>query len=252
MSNKTEMERITYLEKRVAELQKELAEAQSPRIFGKVLVTLILVGFCYLVWKCRTFIKWGLLALIGWWIFGGTITNTFNSVGKWCSEVSADFKASSKAEDEHERQLERLKAETDAANSRVRTEAEAAATTTKATADADVARTTADANARTQVLQAEEAVKQADWERGQAERRNDAVNDAIRSGHWNASTPMTNPAVSAPESPEIVKPSTVSMPIAEPVTEAEPKPNVTVNAPGRQPTVTRTQEGNTTRVVVRF
>jgi hypothetical protein len=246
------MDRITYLEKRVAELQKELAEAQSPRIFGKVLITLILVGFCYLVWKCRTFIKWGLLALIGWWIFGGTITNTFNSVSKWCSEVRADYRASSKVEDEHERHLERLKAETDAANSRVRTEAEAAATTTKATADADVARTTADANARTQVLQAEEAAKQADWERGQAERRNDAVNDAIRSGHWNASTPMTNPAVSAPESPEIVKPSTAPMPIAEPVAEAESKPNVTVNAPGRQPTVTRTQEGNTTRVVVRF
>ena len=252
MADKTDTERITYLEKRVAELQKELAEAQNPRIFGKVLITLILVGFCYLVWKCRTFIKWGLLALIGWWIFGGTITNTFNSVSKWCSEVSADFKASSKADDEHERHLERLKAETDAANSRVRTEAEAAATTTKATADADVARTTADANARTQVLQAEEAAKQADWERGQAERRNDAVNDAIRSGHWNASTPMTNPAVSAPESPEIVRPSTQPMPIAEPVTEASSNPNVTVNAPGRQPTVTRTQEGNTTRVVVRF
>lgn len=252
MADKTDTERIAYLEKRVAELQKELAEAQNPRIFGKVLVTLILVGFCYLVWKCRTFIKWGLLALIGWWIFGGTITNTFNSVSKWCSEVRADYRASSKAEDEHERHLERLKAEADAANSRVRTEAEAAATTTKATADADVARTTADANARTQVLQAEETAKQADWERGQAERRNDAVNDAIRSGHWNASTPMTNPAVSVPESPEIVKPSTQPMPIAEPVAEAGPKPNVTVNAPGRQPTVTRTQEGNTTRVVVRF
>lgn len=241
MADKTDTERIAYLEKRVAELQKELAEAQNPRIFGKVLVTLILVGFCYLVWKCRTFIKWGLLAFIGWWIFGGTITNTFNSVSKWCSEVRADYRASSKAEDEHERHLERLKAEADAANSRVRTEA-----------DADVARTTADANARTQVLQAEESAKQADWERGQAERRNDAVNDAIRSGHWNASTPMTNPAVSAPESPEIVKPSTAPMPIAEPVAEAGPKPNVTVNAPGRQPTVTRTQEGNTTRVVIKF
>ena len=245
MADKTDTERIAYLEKRVSELQKELAEAQNPRIFGKVLVTLILVGFCYLVWKCRTFIKWGLL---GWWIFGGTITNTFNSVSKWCSEVRADYRASSKAEDEHERHLERLKAEADAANSRVRTEAEANATTTKASADADVARTTADANARTQVLQAEEAAKQADWERGQAERRNDAVNDAIRSGHWNASTPMINPAVSAPESPEIVKPSTQPMPIAE----SETKPNVTVNASGRQPTVTRTQEGNTTRVVVRF
>ena len=222
MSNKTEMDRITYLEKRVAELQKELAEAQNPRIFGKVLVTLILVGFCYLVWKCRTFIKWGLLALIGWWIFGGVITNTFNSVSKWCSEVSADFKASSKAEDEHERHLELLRAETDAANSRVRTEAEATATTTKASADADVARTTADANARTQVLQAEEAAKQAEWERGQAERRNDAVNDAIRGGHWHSNTPTTQPEVSAPPAPEIVKP-------AAPAEESKPENNVVPN-----------------------
>lgn len=249
MTNKTEMDRITYLEKRVAELQKELAEAQNPRIFGKVLVTLILVGFCYLVWKCRTFIKWGLLALIGWWIFGGTITNTFNSVSKWCSEVSADFKASSKAEDEHERHLELLKAETDAANSRVRTEAEAAAATTKASADADVARTTADANARTQVLQAEEAAKQAEWERGQAERRNDAVNDAIRGGHWHSNTPMTQPEVSAPPAPEIAKP-------AAPAEEAKPEtnvaPNVTVNSTGCTPKIERTVNGNTTRVVVRF
>lgn len=251
MSNKTEMDRITYLEKRVAELQKELAEAQNPRIFGKVLVTLILVGFCYLVWKCRTFIKWGLLALIGWWIFGGTITNTFNSVSKWCSDVRADYRASSKAEDEHERHLERLKAETDAANSRVRTEAEATATTTKASADADVARTTADANARTQVLQAEEAAKQAEWERGQAERRNDAVNDAIRGGHWHSNTPMTQPEVSAPPAPEIVKPAA-----ATPAKESKPEnnvaPNVTVNSTGCTPKIERTVSGNTTRVVVRF
>lgn len=244
MADKTDTERIAYLEKRVAELQKELAEAQNPRIFGKVLVTLILVGFCYLVWKCRTFIKWGLLALIGWWIFGGTITNTFNSVSKWCSEVSADFKASGKAEDEHERHLERLKAETDAANSRVRAEAEATATTTKATADADVARTTADANARTQVLQAEEAVKQAEWERGQAERRNDAVNDAIRNGNWNATQP-TRVETSTPPSPPVEKPQ---------CEHRHPHHDcpVKVNAPGHKPHIERTQDGNITRVIVKF
>lgn len=251
MADKTDTERIAYLEKRVAELQKELAEAQNPRIFGKVLVTLILVGFCYLVWKCRTFIKWALLALIGWWIFGGVITNTFNSVSKWCSEVSADFKASSKAEDEHERHLELLKAETDAANSRVRTEAEATATTTKASADADVARTTADANARTQVLQAEEAAKQAEWERGQAERRNDAVNDAIRGGHWHSNTPMTQPEVSAPPAPEIAKPAAAT-PAEESKPETNVAPNVTVNSTGCTPKIERTVNGNTTRVVVRF
>ena len=231
MADKTDTERIAYLEKRVAELQKELAEAQNLRIFGKVLVTLILVGFCYLVWKCRTFIKWGLLALIGWWIFGGTITNTFNSVSKWCSEVSADFKASGKAEDEHERHLERLKAETDAANSRVRTEA-----------DADVARTTADANARTQVLQAEEAVKQAEWERGQAEKRNDAVNYAIREGIWGAEdeevpVETKNPVhINESDDDGISDVSNVKA-----ATDSETVPKIM-----------RMQDGNTTRVIVRF
>ena len=248
MTDKTDTERITYLEKRVSELQKELAEAQNPRIFGKVLVTLILVGFCYLVWKCRTFIKWGLLALVGWWIFGGTITNTFNSVSKWCSEVSADFKASSKAEDEHERHLERLKAETDAANSRVRTEAEATATTTKATADADVARAAADANARTQVLQAEEAVKQADWERSQAEKRNDAVNAAIREGTWGANDKVVPLETKSP------------VPIKETVNEtvgttnkinSGPNVKVTTNSE-TEPKIIRTQNGNVTRVTVQL
>ena len=248
MTDKTDTERITYLEKRVAELQKELAEAQNPRIFGKVLVTLILVGFCYLVWKCRTFIKWGLLVLIGWWIFGGTITNTFNSVSKWCSEVSADFKASSKAEDEHERHLELLKAETDAANSRVRIEAEATATTTKATADADVARTTADANARTQVLQAEEAAKQADWERGQAEKRNDAINDAIRGGTWNSKAEETPIETKNPV--PINKTPDKS---TETLDESNIGPDVkVVTNKNIKPKIIRTQEGNITRVTVRF
>ena len=248
MADKTDTERIAYLEKRVSELQKELAEAQNPRIFGKVLVTLILVGFCYLVWKCWPFIKWGLLTLIGWWIFGGTITNTVNSVSKWCSEVSADFKASSKAEDEHERHLERLKAETDAVNSRVRTEAEASATTTKATADADVARSTADANARTQVLQAEEAAKQAEWERGQAEKRNDAVNQAIREGTWGA---KDKPVPVETKNPVPIK-ETVNE-SAGPANEINSGPvgKVTTDS-GAGPKIIRTQEGNVTRVTVRL
>jgi hypothetical protein len=237
MADKTDTERITYLENRVTELQKELAEAQNFRIFGKVLVTLILVGFCYFIWKCRTFIKWGLLALIGWCIFGGTITNSFNSVSKWCSEVSADIKASNKAEDEHERQLERLKAETNAANSRVRAEAEA-----------KIACTTADTKAQVQVLQAKEAAKQADWERGQAERRNDAVNEAIINGHWNASTPTTNPAVSSSESPKIVRPSSHPMGIAEPETKSDATEN-----DFRNDIIAKTiREGNTKQVIIRF
>ena len=248
MADKTDTERIAYLEKRVSELQKELAEAQNPRIFGKVLVTFILVGFCYLVWKCRTFIKWGLLALIGWWMFGGTITNTVNSVSKWCSEVGADFKASSKAEDEHERHLERLKAETDAVNSRVRTEAAAVATTTKATADADVARSTANANARTQVLQAEEAAKQAEWERDQAEKRNDAVNHAIREGTWRANDKA---APVETKNPVPIKENVNET--AGPANEINSSPTVKVTTDsGAEPKIIRTQDGNVTRVTVRL
>jgi Sec-independent protein translocase protein TatA len=241
MSDKTNTERIDALEKRVSELKDQVANASSPRLFMKAIVTLLLVGTFFFLWKARTIIKWLFLAFIAWMVFGGTVRNICSATGNFISTTWTEMRANGQAEDAHERELQRIQVETDAANSKV-----------KAAADAQVSTTRAEADARTQVIQAEESAKQADWERGQAERRNDAVNDAIRSGHWNASTPMTNPAVSAPESPEIVKPSTAPMPIAEPVAEAGPKPNVTVNAPGRQPTVTRTQEGNTTRVVVRF
>ena len=38
MADKTDTERIAYLEKRVSELQKELAEAQNPRIFDRKII----------------------------------------------------------------------------------------------------------------------------------------------------------------------------------------------------------------------
>lgn len=232
MSDKTNTERIDALEKRVSELKDQVVTASSPGLFMKAIITLFLVGAFFFLWKGRNIIKWLFLAFVAWLVFGNTVCNICSTTSDFISTTWAEMRAAGKVQDTHERDLERLKAETDAANSKV-----------KAVADAQVSTTRAEADARTQVIQAEESVKQADWERGQAERRNDAVNDAIRSGHWNTSTPMTNPAVSAPESPEIVKPST----------EPEPKPNVTVNAPaGFQPSVTRTQEGNTTRVVIRF
>ena len=249
MANETDKERINYLEKRVEELQKKLAAAESPGIFLKVLVTLILAGTCFIVWKCRTFFKWAILALIGWWIFGGTITSVFTNTGNFISTTWTEWKASGKVEDEHERAMERMRVETETANSRVKAEADAKVSTVQANANADTARTKAEADARTQVIHAEEAAKQAEWERGQAERRNDAVNDAIRGGHWHSDTPMTQPEVSTPPVPEIAKP-------AAPVEETEPEnnvaPNVTVKSTGRTPKIERTVNGNTTRVVVRF
>lgn len=249
MANETDKERINYLEKRVEELQKKLAAAESPGIFLKVLVTLILAGTCFIVWKCRTFFKWAILALIGWWIFGGTITSVFTNTGNFISTTWTEWKASGKVEDEHERAMERMRVETETANSRVKAEADAKVSTVQANANADTARTKAEADARTQVIHAEEAAKQAEWERGQAERRNDAVNDAIRGGHWHSDTPMTQPEVSAPPVPEIAKP-------AAPAEETKPEnnvaPNVTVKSTGRTPNIERSVNGNTTRVVVRF
>lgn len=240
MANETDKERINYLEKRVEELQKKLAAAESPGIFLKVLVTLILAGTCFIIWKCRTFLKWAILALLGWWIFGGTITSVFTNTGNFISTTWAEWKASGKVEDEHERAMERMRIETETANSRVKAEADAKVSTVQANANADTARTKAEADARTQVINAEEAAKQAEWERGQAERRNDAVNDAIRGGHWHSNTSMTQPEVSAPPAPEIAKPANNVV------------PNVTVKSAGCTPKIERTVNGNTTRVVVRF
>lgn len=250
MTNETDKERINYLEKRVEELQKKLAAAESPGIFFKVLVTLILAGTCFIVWKCRTFLKWAILALLGWWIFDGTITSIFTNTGNFISTTWTEWKASGKVEDEHERAMERMRVETETVNSRVKAEADAKVSTTQASANADTARIKAESDARTQVIHAEEAAKQAEWERGQAERRNDAVNDAIRGGHWHSNTPMTQPEVSAPATPEIAKPATSDTSLNSPPDETIP--NVTVKSANSNPRIERIVNGNITRVIVRF
>lgn len=238
MSNETDKERISYLEKQVEELQKKLATAESPGIFLKVLVTLILAGSCFTIWKCRTFFKWAILALIAWILFGGTVTNIFDKSGKFISTTWAECKANSKVENEHEREIERMRAEVDAENSKTKVSSDAQISVARAIADADMAKVKAEADAKAQIMQAEEAVKQAEWERGQAERRNDAVNEAIRNGHWHSDTPVVKPEVTTPVSPEISKPQT--------------EPMVTVNSENKTPKIERTVDGNTTRVIVRF
>lgn len=250
MDNETDKERINYLEKRVEELQKKLAAAESPGIFLKVLVTLILAGACFIVWKCRTFLRWAILALLGWWVFGGTITSVFTNTGNFISTTWTEWKASGKVEDEHERAIERMRVETETANSRVKAEADAKVSTTQASVNADTARIKAESDARTQVIHAEEAAKQAEWERGQAERRNDAVNDAIRGGHWHSNTPMTQPEVSTPATPEIAKPAISDTSINSPPEKVIP--NVTVKSTNSNPRIERIINGNTTRVIVRF
>lgn len=208
MSTENSNERIKFLEKRVEELQKELASAKSPRIFLKVFSTLILLGACFCVWKSWPVLKWLLLTGIIWLFFGNTISNAWNSACEYIGETREHWRAESKAEDEHEREMERLLVETETANRRV-----------KAEADADNSRVTTEANAKTQVIKAEEKAKQSAWERDQAGKRNDAVNDAIRAGTWHSNTPEVQPHYSAP------------------VSTAH---------------VTREKDGNKTRVVVRF
>lgn len=238
MSNETDKERISYLEKQVEELQKKLATAESPGIFLKVLVTLILAGSCFTIWKCRTFFKWAILALIAWILFGGTVTNILDKSSKFISTTWSECKADNKVENEHAREIERMQAEVDAENSKTKVSSEAQISVARAIADADVAKVKAEADAKAQIMQAEEVAKQAEWERNQAERRNDAVNDAIRNGHWHSNTPAVKPEVATPVSPEISKPQT--------------KPTVTVNSENKEPKIERTVDGNTTRVIVRF
>lgn len=216
MSDKTNSERIDALEKRVSELKDQVANASSPRLFMKAIVTLLLVGTFFFIWKARNIIKWLFLAFIAWMVFGGTVRNICSTTGNFISTTWAEMRANGKVDDEHERQLERLRVETDAENSKVRTAADA----------------------RTQVINAEEAAKQSEWERGQAERRNDAVNDAIRSGNWNVNTPVET---KAPASPAIERPH-----------HHEHGSRVNVRTDGPQPKIERTVNGNTTRVVVKF
>lgn len=223
---KTDSERISALEKRVNELKDQVANAASPRIFAKAIVTLLLVGTFFLIWKARNILKWLFIVGIGWMFFGTTLRNTWTATTDYISETWAEMRADSKAQDVHERELERMKAEADAANSKV-----------KATADAQVSITRAEADARTQVISAEEDAKQSEWERGQAERRNDAVNDAIRSGTWNANTPVET---KAPLSPKFERP------------HRQHGPKVDVCSNGPQPKIERTVRGNTTKVIVKF
>lgn len=209
-------ERIKFLEKRVKELQNELAEAKSPSIFMKVLISLTLIGVCFAAWKSWGVMKWVILAGIIWFFLGDNISSAWNSTSSFLREIPAQWQASSKANAIHDREMERIRIEAEAANSRI-----------KAEADATNSRVSTESNSKMQIINAEENAKRAEWEREQASKRNDAVNDAIRAGTWHSNTPETQPIYSAPT------PATTSTPI--------PKP-----------TVTRTREGNTTRVLVKF
>jgi hypothetical protein len=51
-----------------------------------------------------------------------------------------------------------------------------------------------EASARSEVLIAEENVKQAEWERAQTEARNKAINQAIINGTWKQDTPIITEA----------------------------------------------------------
>lgn len=242
------MERISYLEKRVAELQEELAKAKSPGIFFKVLLTLILAGSCFLIWKCRIFFKWAILALLAYWIFGGFVCDICSATSNFISTSWNEWKQKSKIEDEHERNMERIRTESDVLNSKVKAESDARVNETRANSDAKTNEITAEADAKVKLMNTEESIERAKWERGQAEKRNDAINDAIRGGTWNSKveeTPIeTKNPVPINETPN--KP-------AETLDESPIGPNVkVVTNKNLKPKIIRTQEGNITRVTVRF
>ena len=100
MSDKTNSERIDALEKRVSELKDQVANASSPRLFMKAIVTLLLVGTFFFIWKARNIIKWLFLAFIAWMVFGGTVRNICSTTGNFISTTWAEMRANGKVDAE--------------------------------------------------------------------------------------------------------------------------------------------------------
>lgn len=184
----------------------------------KTIFTFLLGGIAFMAWRIRNFIKAAVLIAIIWLVFGDAISKGISVGSNFISTSWTEMRADSKAKDAHKRELERVKAEADAANSKVR----------------------AEADARSQVLAAEDLVKQAEWERTQVERHNDAVNDAIRAGTWND----VSPEVQVPTLPTNEAPS--------PTVDEQTGRISVKSSEDIHPKVEQTVDGKTVKVRVTF
>lgn len=169
---------LENIQAEINDIKKELMKAKSWGIIFKLITLLIFLGIMWSFYKCRTAIKWLLIIFLVWLFLGNTISSAFEWTSNVIKTMYTDYKQSA---DEEEKYQKELRAKQDA----VRIETERVTAIERAKQETILA----EASARSEVLIAEENVKQAEWERAQTEARNNAINQAIINGTWKQDLP---------------------------------------------------------------
>jgi hypothetical protein len=154
-------------------------KAKSWSIIFKLITLLIFLSIMWSFYKGRAVIKWVVIICLIWLFLGNTITSAFEWTSNVIKTMYTDYKQSA---DEEEKYQKELRAKQDAA----RIETERVTAIERAKQETILT----EASARSEVLIAEENVKQAEWERAQTEARNNAINQAIINGTWKQDTPI--------------------------------------------------------------
>lgn len=174
---------LENIQAQIDDLKKELLKTKSWSIIIKLCVLLLLFGVMAGFYKCRTVIKWCFIVFLVWLFFGNTINNAFDWSYNVIRTMYLTNKQQSLEEENKKRELEEM-------HRKARIEADKLAAIEKAKQDT----ITAEAEAKVKVLQTEEQIKKASWEREQAEARNNAINQAIINGTWTKDTPANSDA----------------------------------------------------------
>lgn len=169
---------LENIQSQIDDIKKELLKTKSWSIIIKLVVLLLLFGVLAGFYKCRTIIKWCFIVLLVWLFFGNTISSAFEWTSNVIKTMYTDYKQSA---DEEEKYQKELRAKQDTA----RIETERVTAIERAKQETILT----EASARSEILIAEENVKQAEWERAQTEARNNAINQAIINGTWTKNTP---------------------------------------------------------------
>lgn len=174
---------LENIQAEINDIKKELMKAKSWGIIFKLITLLIFLGIMWSFYKGRTAIKWLLIIFLVWFFLGDTISSSFEWTSNVIKTMYNDYKTSAAEEEQYQKEL---RAKQDAA----RIETERVTAIERAKQETILT----EASARSEVLIAEENVKQAEWERAQTEARNKAINQAIINGTWKQDTPIVTEA----------------------------------------------------------
>lgn len=177
---------LEKIQDEINDIKNELLKAKSWSIIFKLIALLIFLGIMWGFYKCRTAIKWFLIICLVWLFLGDTINSSFEWTSNVIKTMYNDYKTSTAEEEKYQKEL---RAKQDA----IRIETERVTAIERAKQETILT----EASARSELMIAEENVKQAEWERAQTEARNKAINQAIINGTWKQDTP---PAVEVPKS----------------------------------------------------